>query len=229
MNRPPRQHGGRRFSAVLFDLDGTLLDTLADLGESMNEALAKLGFPGHSLEEYRRMIGDGVVELARRALPPAARDEATVASCAAAMRRVYARRWSEKTRPYPGVPEMLDRIAVARLPMAILSNKPDEFTQAIVERLLPRWKFAAVVGAREGIPRKPDPTAAFDIARRTGIEPQEWLYVGDTGTDMRAARAAGMFAAGALWGFRDAEELERCGAHVLLERPEDVVALLEPA
>ncbi len=213
----------RRCNAVVFDLDGTLLDTLADLGESMNEALAELGCPAHTLDGYRTMIGDGVVELARRALPAERRDDETIEACVASMRRIYAGRWDRKTRPYPGVPEMLGRIVDAGVPMAVLSNKPDEFTQAIVKRLLSRWKFAAVAGARDGVPRKPDPTVALEIAKRLSIDPARCLYLGDTGTDMLTARAAGMFAAGALWGFRNAEELRRCGAQVLIERPAQVL------
>ncbi len=226
LNEPAAESTERRFAAVVFDLDGTLLDTLADLGESMNEALAGLGCPGHTLDAYRTMIGDGIVELARRALPENLRDDETIAACVASMRRIYGGRWDRKTRPYPGIPRMLDRIAAARLPMAVLSNKPDDLTRLVVKRLLDRWSFSLVIGSRDGVPRKPDPTAALEIAGRLSVEPQRCLYLGDTGTDMRTARAAGMFAAGVLWGFRDADELTGCGAEILVELPEQVAGLL---
>ncbi len=229
LNKPTGKSIGGGFATVVFDLDGTLLDTLADLGESMNEALADLGCPGHTLDAYRTMIGDGVLELARRALPPERRDNETIAACVASMRRIYGGRWDRKTKPYAGIPEMLDGITTAAVPVAILSNKPHEFTEAIVERMLSRWRFAAVAGARNGVPRKPDPTAAIKIAEQLSVEPGRCLYLGDTGTDMRTARAAGMFAVGALWGFRDADELKRCGAQALIERPQQVLQWLATA
>jgi phosphoglycolate phosphatase len=215
-----------RGRAVLFDLDGTLLDTLADLGESMNEALAGLGFSLHPLASYRHFVGDGVVELARRALPEAARDEATLTACVAAMRRIYAGRWARKTRAYPGIPELLDALTARRVPFCVLSNKPDDMTRVIVAELLSSWRFAAVAGAREGIPRKPDPHAALQLARTMGIPAERFVYVGDTDTDMRTACAAAMFAVGALWGFRDATELSEAGAAALISAPQELLRFL---
>jgi len=214
------------FKAVLFDLDGTLLDTAEDLRDSMNVALGELGFPPRTVQECKIFVGDGVENFAIRALPPDCRDKETVRRCVAAMRGDYATRWVVKTRPYEGVVEMLDALAQRGVAMGILSNKPDEFTKMMVARMLPRWRFDAVRGARKGAANKPDPAAALEMACALNIVPADFIYVGDTNTDMRTAVAAGMFPVGALWGFRTAEELLANGAKVLLERPIDLLKLL---
>jgi len=215
-----------RFRAVLFDLDGTLLDTLEDLADAMNEALAQMNLPPHPVAAYRHFVGDGVVNLARRALGPERSDSPTVQDCVARMRDAYSRCWDRKTCPYDGVPELLDELSRRGLPLAVLSNKPDDFTRLCVERLLPRWRFAAVQGVTDHVPPKPDPAGVARVVERLGVPPETFLYLGDTATDMRTAGAAGMFAVGALWGFRDAEELRGAGAAALIERPEDLLGLL---
>jgi len=212
--------------AVLFDLDGTLLDTLDDLADSMNFALGCMGFPSHDREAYRYFVGDGVVEMARRALPPECRDDGVTSRCIALFRHEYSRRWNAHTRPYEGVPELLDGLTGRGMAMAVLSNKPHDFTELCVRELLGRWRFAAVIGVSETIPPKPDPAGSLTVARALGLEPGRFLYVGDTGTDMRTATAAGMFPVGALWGFRTADELLANGARILLESPPEVLDLL---
>ncbi|MBW1952799.1 MAG: HAD family hydrolase [Deltaproteobacteria bacterium] len=214
------------YKAVMFDLDGTLLDTLQDLADSMNSVLDHFGFPIHQVEAYKYFVGGGMENLARRALPEDQRDEATVAKCFAALMADYNQRWTKHTHPYPGVPELLDALTTAGLRMAILSNKPDDFSKKCVARVLPGWHFEKVVGVRPGGPIKPDPAAALEIASDLGLPPAEFLYLGDTGTDMQTAAAAGMFPVGALWGFRTAEELTRSGARVLIARPTDLLELL---
>jgi phosphoglycolate phosphatase len=149
-----------------------------------------------------------------------------VASCVAQMRAEYARRWHAKTRPYPGIPQLLDTLTAHGLRLAILSNKPHDFTVRIAERLLARWSFDPVLGARAGVPKKPDPGAALEIAGQRGIPPGAWLYLGDTSTDMETATAAGMFPVGVLWGFRGAAELEASGARLLIQRPDQLLELL---
>jgi len=212
--------------AVMFDLDGTLLDTIEDLADSMNAVLAGLGVPGHRVDAYKRFVGDGVEMLVRRALPADRADDETIAACATRMKEEYRERWHVKTRPYPGVPETLDGLAEKRVAATVLSNKPEDFTVKCVERFLPGWSFAVVRGAREGVPRKPDPAAAVEIAAGLLIPPAEILYVGDTDTDMRTAVAAGMRPVGALWGFRDADELRASGAATLISSPPDLLELL---
>jgi len=209
--------------AVLFDLDGTLLDSLADIGESMNVVLSELGFTQHSLSSYRGFVGDGVTMLARRSLPPPQRDEATVAACVSRMRDVYAGRLAEQTRPYDGITDLLDALESGGIAKAVLSNKPHDLTVDLVARLLGRWAFAAVFGERPGVARKPDPAGASEVAGLLGLAPSAIVYVGDTPTDMATARAAGMLAVGATWGFRDEAELREAGADVIVQHPAQVL------
>lgn len=213
--------------AVLFDLDGTLLDTLADIGNAGNRVLAARNFSTHPLELYRGFIGEGVTQLVRRMLPESSRDEATLLACLEAYRKEYARAWNVETRPYPGVPELLDALSARRLKLAVLSNKPDSFTQLCVRELLAGWSFEVVLGASEAFPSKPNPAGALEIARRLDVSPAGCLYLGDSGGDMQTAVAAGMLAVGALWGFRDEAELRHGGAQVLLKHPLELLPWLE--
>lgn len=216
-----------RRKCVLFDLDGTLVDSLADLANSMNRVLNRQGLPSHPTQAYRYFVGDGIIKLVQRALPAEAQQEDLIQDCARKMRQEYALHWADTTRPYPGIAELLDTLAGRGIEMAILSNKPDELTQEVVRTLLPQWDFAAVAGARETIPRKPDPAGALHIAKLLQREPADFLYLGDTNTDMQTARAARMFAIGALWGFRTAEELKENGAQALLSVPLELCPLLD--
>jgi phosphoglycolate phosphatase len=209
--------------AVLFDLDGTLLDTLDDLADSMNAVLQRTGFPVHETACYRYFVGEGIQNLVWRTLPEANRDPATVAKGVAEMRTEYGRRWADKTRPYDGIPELLDKLAERRIPMAVLSNKPDGPVRDMVERFLGLERFAMVAGARPDVPHKPDPTAALDIAASLGILPERFVYLGDSNTDMLTAVAASMFPIGALWGFRTADELIASGAKALIGRPDELL------
>ncbi len=220
----PRAKG---FQAVIFDLDGTLLDTIQDLADAMNGTLSHFGFSVHELDKYRYFVGDGMEELVRRTLPDTARsDPRLVSSCLEMMRKSYSLNWSVKTRPYPGIPELLDTLGAHGLKMAVLSNKPHDFTEKTVEGLLSAWRFEAVVGARPQVPLKPDPSSALEIANMLQLAPARFLYLGDTATDMKTANAAGMFAVGALWGFRDAMELIAGGAAKLIEKPAELLELL---
>ncbi|MHB8763835.1 MAG: HAD family hydrolase [Deferrisomatales bacterium] len=215
-------------TAVIFDLDGTLVDSLEDLADSMNAVLTRAGLPGHPLAAYRYFVGEGIEALVLRALPADRRDEAAHAGFVAAMREEYGRRYLDKTRPYPGVPELLDGLTARGVPLAVLSNKPHGPTVEMVAKLLGRWPFRAVAGARPGVPKKPDPTAAVAIAAELGVAPGSVVYVGDTATDMRTAGAAGMFGVGVLWGFRTADELREAGARALVGKPGEILGLLQP-
>jgi phosphoglycolate phosphatase len=215
-----------KFKAVLFDLDGTLLDTLDDLADSMNTTLERFGFPTHPVNAYRYFVGDGLLNLVLRALPKHHRDRATLNKAVATQREEYGRRWASKTHPYDGVSELLDELKQRGLQLCVLSNKPDEFTHAVVQKFLSNWKFAAVRGESKDMPVKPNPTGANQIASDLGISVSEFLYVGDSNTDMQTANAAGMFPVGALWGFRPAAELIAAGANVLIEHPTDLLDLL---
>jgi len=215
-----------KYRAVVFDLDGTLLDTIEDLTDSINAALAALGAPARTAEECKRFVGDGVESFARCALPEGRRDQATISRCVELTRADYAGRWKSKTRAYDGITEMLGALAAAGMPMAVLSNKPDDFTRRMVAHFFGQEMFRVVRGARQGAPRKPDPTGALEIASQLQIAPGSFAYLGDTNTDMQTANAAGMFAVGATWGFRPAEELTANGAKALVDRPRQLLALL---
>lgn len=214
------------YKAILFDLDGTLLNTLEDLRNAANRVLAARGLPTHNLDEYRYFIGDGTAMLITRALPEEKRNDDTIRACLKAFREDYGRSWKVKTKPYDGVTEMLDELTVRGLKIAVLSNKSHEFTNRCVHDLLPNWTFDVVLGQRGEVPLKPDPAGALEVAERLNIPPAEFLYLGDSAVDMKTAIAAGMFPVGVLWGFRPAEELRENGAQALIERPSEVLNLL---
>ncbi len=215
-----------KFRAVLFDLDGTLLDTLEDLADSMNASLKRFSFSPLPVEMYRYLVGEGLVNLVLRALPEGHRDEETLNMVIAAQLEEYGCHWANKTRMYDGVPDLLDGLTERQLPICILSNKPDDLTNAVVAKFLSGWSFAVVRGQRERIPMKPDPAGANQIAFKLGVPAGEFLYVGDSKTDMQTANAAGMFSLGALWGYRTRNELITAGAKALAERPLDVLHLV---
>jgi phosphoglycolate phosphatase len=211
--------------AVIFDLDGTLLDTLADLAGSMNQVLRQSGWPEHPPPVYRYFVGDGMLNLARRALPPEARQDEVLGPVVAALREVYSRNWHHLTKPYPGVPELLQTLSRQAIPLGVLTNKPADLAQDMVRAYFPDIAFAAVAGAQPGRPLKPDPTVACALARKIALPPEAIVLVGDSGVDMQTARAAGMYAAGALWGFRPVAELLSAGAQTLLPGPADLLDL----
>ncbi len=213
--------------AAIFDLDGTLLDTLDDIANAANRVLAARGFPTHHNAHYRTFIGEGVVRLILRALPETHQDEPTVQACVRAYGQEYERSWNAQTQPYAGVPEMLDSLMVRGVKLAVLSNKPDRFTQRCVDELLARWAFDVVLGASDQFPRKPDPSAALEIARRLGLPPGDCLYAGDSGVDMQTACAAHMYSVGVLWGFRSREELVQNGAQLRINKPSELLEFLD--
>lgn len=215
------------FQAIIFDLDGTLIDSLVDLTASMNAVLSSEGLPCHDAASYKRFVGDGVANLVKRAIPERRRDPQTLERCLRAMRGEYAKRYRDTTRLYDGIAPLLDRLSEAGLAMAVLSNKPHDMTCRLVTELLGAWSFNAVVGALPERPRKPDPSAALEIAKSIEVDPSSVLYLGDTDTDMTTATAAGMYAVGATWGFRQGQELLAAGAAGLARHPRDLIAMLE--
>jgi phosphoglycolate phosphatase len=216
------------FRGVIFDLDGTLLNTLDDLADAMNIVLERNRLPVHATSAYRYFVGDGIDMLVRRALPVETVDDAEIRRIADEMRREYAQHRTCKTKPYPGIPAMLEAFAAARFAMAVLSNKPDEDTRQIIAALLPRVPFGLVIGATAEKPKKPDPAVALEMAERLLIPPDQFIFMGDTSIDMRTASAAGMFPLGVLWGFRAAEELIAAGAKLLVREPADVIRWICP-
>jgi phosphoglycolate phosphatase len=216
-----------RFDAVLFDLDGTLLDTLEDIADAANRVLSSHRYPTHEVDSYRLFVGEGARTLVRRVLPAEARDDATVDRMYTEFRAEYALNWKTKTRPYEGISEMLDGVVERGLKIAVLSNKPDDFTRKCVDELLPRWRFDAVLGHHDGILPKPDPAGAREIIRALAVPPQRILYLGDSSIDMLTAVASGMFPLGVLWGFRSRDELEKSGARAVIAAPTDLLSFLD--
>ena len=215
-----------RLDGILFDLDGTLADTLEDLADAMDRVLRGAGLPGHGYAEYRRMVGHGIRQLVSAALPADRRDDPTVDACFAQMMADYGAHSLIKTHVYADVPELLAALRVRGLKLAVLSNKADEPTQRIVAALFADGVFDAVAGARTDVPLKPDPAGALLIAASLGLEPGRMLYVGDSPTDMRTALAAGMTPVGVSWGFRTRDELLEAGASALLDHPRELLGLL---
>jgi phosphoglycolate phosphatase len=214
------------YQAVIFDMDGTLLDTIEDIAESMNAALEGLGFPILPIEQYRDLVGDGIEVLAVRALPEEHRTAANIAAGVKAMREEYGARWSVKSRPFPGIPELLDGLMERGIRLSILSNKLDDFAKTMARSLLPNWRFIEVRGLVPSIPRKPDPAGAYLCAERMGVDPMHCIFVGDSAIDMDTANRAGMVPFGALWGYQDRQRLIDHGARVLLDDPRDLLGHL---
>jgi len=216
------------FKAVIFDLDGTLLDTLADLGNSANRVLQSRGYPLHPLEAYKYFVGDGARMLIARVLPENDRSEDTIRECLQLFLADYKSNWEIDTKPYPGIIEMLAGLEKGGLSLSVLSNKPDAFTKLCVEKFFPHYNFSHVIGQSDKLPRKPDPAGAFKIAQLESIAPRSFLYLGDTSIDMKTAVGAGMYPVGACWGFRAERELLESGAKALIRDPLELLDLLLP-
>ncbi|MSP17452.1 MAG: HAD family hydrolase [Myxococcales bacterium] len=210
--------------AVIFDLDGTLADTLADIAASMNHALAALGLPVHDECAYREFVGAGVEQLGRNVLPRGA--AASQVAVVAEFRRHYAEHLLDRSVPFAGIVALLDALDTRGVRRAVLSNKPEWATLRMVTALFAEPPFAVVAGDREGFPRKPDPTRALAVAAELSVVPAACLFVGDTPIDMATARAAGMVAVGVSWGFRPPAELLAAGAAHLIDHPGELLALL---
>jgi phosphoglycolate phosphatase len=207
------------FEAVIFDLDGTLIDSLTDIAWSANHVLVQQGFATREKREYQDFVGEGVQSLFRRALPQQEATEEAILRCCTAFRDVYREHWNVDTRPYAGIPPLLEFLQQRGVALAVLSNKPHEFTVRCVEAYFPKVPFTPVLGQRDGVPRKPDPAAAREIAAGWDLPPSSVLYVGDTATDIQTAINAGMYSVGVLWGFRPKAELVDAGAQGLIGEP----------
>ncbi|MCP3099726.1 HAD family hydrolase [Myxococcus sp. K15C18031901] len=216
-----------RLRAVLFDLDGTLVDSLGDIADAMNHALARHGLPTHPEVAYRHFVGEGVRELARRAV--GAGQEALAAPVLETYHAYYDTHLFDRTAYYPGIPAMLTALAEQGVALGVLSNKSDDFVKRLVAKLLPGVPFGAVYGERPGMPRKPDPTAALALAAELGMAPGACGFVGDTAVDMLTARAAGMYGVGVTWGFRDVHELNTHGARAVATTADELLAALRGA
>ena len=217
-----------QYKAAIFDLDGTLIDSLEDLANSANAMLESYGFPTHPVDPYRYFVGNGSRKLMERCLPKEkGADPAFVDEALARYKKIYAEHTQDKTRPYDGILEMLAALKRMNIPMGICTNKHQSAAEDIVNAMFPAGMFATVIGDQPGLPRKPDPKKVLRMAEEYGVRPEEVAYFGDTSVDMDTAVNAGMLPIGVLWGFRPKEELTEHGAKVLLEKPSDLFQKVE--
>lgn len=209
--------------AFIFDLDGTLVDSLADLATAVNRMLDDNGYPRVSIDMFPQHIGDGMKKLVERALPADKRDPENVERCAAEYLAHYDKCWHDDTSIYDGMTDAIAALSARGLRLGVISNKPHRFTVLCSEFFFPKGSFEVILGQREGIPRKPDPAAGLELARRMGLEPSDCAYIGDSGVDMEFGTRSGMKRIGVLWGFRDREELVASGAEVLISHPSELL------
>ncbi len=209
---------------IIFDLDGTLLNTIADLAHCTNYALQQLGFPTHPVEAYPQMVGNGILKLFERALPEGSKTEENVLRVRTLFLPYYDVHNADFTQPYPGIPELLHTLQGQGCLLAVASNKHDAATRKLISSYFPDIRFAAAFGQREGVPVKPDPTIVQDILAATGIKKEDVLYVGDSGVDMQTALNAGVTACGVTWGFRQRAELESFLPAFIVDTPEAILS-----
>lgn len=211
---------------IVFDLDGTLLNSLEDLADSANHVLEQHGFPTHPVDAYRYFVGDGVRKLIERILPQEERTEARIEQCRQEFVAYYKVHMEDKTSVYEGITELLVELKNRGLKIAVATNKVHIAVKPLMEKYFPEIRFDSMIGQREGVPVKPAPQIMFDILRETGCEPSEALHVGDTATDMQLAHNAGVTPVGVLWGYRPLKELQEAGAKFIIEKPEELLGLV---
>ncbi|MGI6220197.1 MAG: HAD family hydrolase [Bacteroidaceae bacterium] len=212
---------------IIFDLDGTLVNSIADLACSTNYALKTCGFPEHQTDEYRYFVGSGISVLFERALPADARTEENIQKIRTSFLEHYNLHNTDHSRPYEGMPELLETLVRDGYKMAVASNKYQQATEQIIRKLFPGIPFFPVFGQREGVPRKPDPRIVEEILENTGTSRAETLYVGDSAIDMQTARQAQVTACGVTWGFRPRSELETYEPEYIVDKPAEIYSILK--
>lgn len=211
---------------VIFDLDGTLLNTIDDLGEATNHALAELGFPTHQLSAYPHLVGNGVTRLIERALPEGEASPDLVKAARERFMEYYDVHKCDHTTPYAGIPELLTELRLHGVSLAVASNKYDAAVKELIAHFFPEVEWSAVEGHKTGYPTKPDPSIVFDILSKVPTPKAEVFYVGDSGIDIETARRACVDSVGVTWGFRPARELRETYANHIISTPEDLLKLL---
>lgn len=211
---------------VVFDLDGTLINSLEDLADSANWMLLQHGYPTHPVDAYRYFVGDGMRKLIERILPPEERNDVRIEQCKAEFVAYYTIHMEDKTVVYPGMIELLKELKDRGLKIAVATNKVHVAVAPLMAKYFPGIRFDSMIGQREGIPVKPHPQIMYDILKETDCQPSETLHVGDTATDMQLAHSAGVTPVGVLWGYRPLEELQEAGAKFIIEKPEELLGLV---
>lgn len=214
------------FKGVIFDLDGTLVNSLEDINNAMNTVLKQHNFPTHSVATCQSFIGHGVRDLVVKSLPKQYQNEEWINRCFNEMLAVYRESCTIKTSMFEGIPDLLDELTARNIKLAVFSNKADELTKKVVKTVMPKWNFAVVAGLKVEALKKPNPTVALEISEQTGIAVEDFIFVGDTDVDMITATSANMHPVGVVWGYRSKEELIVSGAKYILENPLDLLNIL---
>lgn len=209
-------------SLVIFDLDGTLLNTIADLGEATNYALSRAGYPTHALSSYPYFVGNGVRKLLERVLPEDARSDTNIDRLRDYFTEYYNQHMADHTTPYPGITELLKVLNEKGVKVAVASNKYDSAVKSLIPHFFPQIQWAALEGQKPGFPVKPDPSIVFDILSKVPNPKAEVLYVGDSGVDMETARRACVSSCGVTWGFRPESELKKYYAENIVNAPDEI-------
>jgi phosphoglycolate phosphatase len=211
---------------VIFDLDGTLINSIYDIADATNNALAELKCPVHEVKCYYRFVGDGALDLIRRALPEKMRDNDTILKTRALFEKYYKENYLSKTKPYDGIPELLQKLRMSDIKLAVLSNKPHSFTEKIVKAF---WQdtFDIIQGNIPDIPKKPDPVAVHIIMQKLDIDKNDTLFIGDSDVDILTAKGAEIKSVGCLWGYRTKEELIKTGADYIAKAPLDILNFIK--
>lgn len=222
----PDQTISRMKSLLIFDLDGTLLDTVADLAASTNYALNLCGFPTHDAGAYKFFVGNGINKLFERALPEGEKTSENIFLIRQHFLEYYGVHNSDLTTPYPGISDLLSRLQKAGIKLAVASNKYQKGTEKLIRHFFPEINFVAVFGQRDDVPAKPDPTIVYDILNVAKADKSDVLYVGDSGVDMQTAQNSGIEAVGVTWGFRPRSEMEAFSPQYIVDAPSDILRIL---
>ena len=210
---------------VIFDLDGTLLNTISDIGKACNHVLEEMGFPTHPITAYNFMVGNGIRKLMERAQPDATEEQ--INELLDKFKSYYSEHCTEATKPYPGIQDLLKELVSKEIKLAVASNKYQEATSKIISYYFPDIPFVAVEGQKENMPCKPDPSIVFSILLQCPTPKAEILMVGDSAVDIETARRACIDSAGVTWGFRPVSELRKAYAGTIVYTPEDILQIVE--
>lgn len=214
------------YKAIIFDLDGTLVNSIEDIADAMNIVLQNHNYPTHSYKAYEDFIGSGIRSLVQNALPQTHNNDEQVNTCLDAMMSVYRDQCINKTKPYDGIIELLENLKARQLKLAVFSNKADELTKKVALALFPNY-FDTIDGLTVEAYKKPNPIKAIQISKTLGLKPEDIIFVGDSGIDIQTAKNASMYAVGVSWGFKPTEELIAYGAKQVLNHPLDLIKILQ--